>query len=96
MSFLADFCSFQVLSKELSENCHPFYCDDADLREFFASDFNNYRNDLFGNGPIEFYLKNGFNFIFKDMEEEKRYAGILDQGHLNTRLMAYDLILISS
>jgi hypothetical protein len=30
------------------------------------------------------------------MEEEKRYAGILDQGHLNTRLMAYDLILISS
>lgn len=198
MSFLADFCSFQVLSKELSEKCHPFYCDDPDLREFFASDFINYRNDLFGksycftldddplqivcaftisndsiraniisktdknrlsrrisnqkrglksypavligrlgvsmnfegkgigreliefikswfiepdnktgcrfivvdsynkNGPIEFYLKNGFNYIFKDVEEEKRYAGILDHGYLNTRLMAYDLILISS
>ena len=48
------------------------------------------------NGPIEFYLKNGFNYIFKDVEEEKRYAGILDHGYLNTRLMAYDLILISS
>jgi len=198
MSFLADFCSFKVLTKELSNVCHSFHCDDVDLSEFFVSDFIQYQNDLFGksycftldedprqivcaftisndsiraniisktdknrlsrrisnqkrglksypavligrlgvsmdferrgigreliefikywfiephnktgcrflvvdaynkNGPLEFYLKNGFNYIFKDMEEEKKYSGILDHGQLNTRLMTFDLMLIST
>ncbi|MFZ9613449.1 MAG: N-acetyltransferase, partial [Crocinitomicaceae bacterium] len=48
MSFLADFCSFKFLTRELIEICHPFNCDDEDLREFFASDFVQYQNDLFG------------------------------------------------
>jgi GNAT superfamily N-acetyltransferase len=45
--------------------------------------------------PIRYYQKNGFKFIFKDQEEEKIYSGIITDEPLNTRLMSFDLIVIS-
>jgi len=45
--------------------------------------------------PIRYYEKNGFKFIFEDQEEEKNYSGIITDEPLNTRLMSFDLIVIS-
>lgn len=48
MPFLENYCTFQPLSEELIEKSFPFICDDSDLCEFFAKDFINYNQDLFG------------------------------------------------
>ncbi len=45
--------------------------------------------------PIRYYTKNGFKFIFEDEDEEKTYSGLVTEESLNTRLMSFDLILIS-
>ncbi len=45
--------------------------------------------------PINYYTKNGFKFIFEDEEEEKTYSGIVTNESLYTRLMSFDLIVIS-
>src|SRR5690606_22297747 len=46
--------------------------------------------------PISYYSRNGFKFIFDTEEEEKEYSGIRQEGKLKTRLMYFDLILLSS
>jgi GNAT superfamily N-acetyltransferase len=45
--------------------------------------------------PIRYYMKNGFKFIFDNEEEEKTYSGIVTNKSLHTRLMSFDLIVIS-
>ena len=45
--------------------------------------------------PIMYYTKNGFTFIFDCEEEEKVYSGILSEDSLQTRLMSFDLIVLS-
>lgn len=43
---------------------------------------------------IGYYKRNGFNFIFNNIESEKRYRRLENvEGELRTRLMYYDLIL---
>lgn len=43
---------------------------------------------------IGYYEHNGFNFIFNNIDSEKRYRQLEKvEGELNTRLMYYDLIL---
>lgn len=41
---------------------------------------------------LDFYIKNGFNFLFKDEVAEKEYNGIASDGNLKTRQMYFDLI----
>ena len=45
--------------------------------------------------PIRYYTKNGFKFIFEDEVEEKAYSGIITNESLYTRLMSFDLIVIT-
>lgn len=43
---------------------------------------------------IAYYKRNGFNFIFNNIDSEKRYRQLEKvEGELHTRLMYYDLIL---
>ena len=41
-----------------------------------------------------FYIKNGFSFLFKDENAEKIYNNINEKELLKTRLMYFDLITI--
>lgn len=45
-------------------------------------------------GPLTFYKKNGFNFLFSTEEQEKEYRNIASSYPLETRLMFFDLIRI--
>lgn len=45
--------------------------------------------------PISYYTKNGFSFLFKDENDEKKYTGIQETENLKTRLMYYDLIVLT-
>lgn len=47
-------------------------------------------------GPISFYLKNDFEFLFSTEEQEKDYTGVESDNQLKTRLMFFDLIVLSS
>lgn len=198
MPFLAEHCTFQPLTEELISNCKPFVCDDDDLCEFFASDFIQYNQDLFGKTycftldedpsiivcaftiandsikaqlipkpgrnrisrkvpnqkrslksfpavligrlgvsidfegkgigrelmdfvkswfidannktgcrflvvdsynkerPLRYYSNNGFKYIFDTEDEEKTYSAIKTADSLNTRLMSFDLIVLSN
>lgn len=46
--------------------------------------------------PIDYYLKNGFKYVFLTEEEERSYLKINSGDPLETRLMYYDLIYLSS
>lgn len=50
--------------------------------------------------PINFYIKNGFEFLFRNEDEEKTYLGSRDKPgeelSLKTRLMYFDLITIDA
>ncbi|KAA6342920.1 hypothetical protein EZS27_009380 [termite gut metagenome] len=43
-------------------------------------------------GVLRFYIKNGFDFIFRDDDEEKKHNGIKIEGFLRTKSMYYDLL----
>ena len=44
--------------------------------------------------PIKYYRNNGFEFLFSNEEQEKKYMGISDEEQLITRLMYFDLIVL--
>ena len=44
--------------------------------------------------PCEYYLHNGFSFMFSSEEQEKQYRNITIDGALRTRLMYFDLMQI--
>jgi GNAT superfamily N-acetyltransferase len=46
--------------------------------------------------PIKYYKQNDFEFLFSTEEQEKEYMGLLDDDQLKTRLMYFDLIVLSS
>ena len=48
MSFLADSCTFTVLTKEVIDASHDFNCGHDDLNEFFRIDCINYSQQLLG------------------------------------------------
>lgn len=45
--------------------------------------------------PIKYYKNNGFEFIFSTESQEKEYTGISKDEKIKTRLMRYDLIVLS-
>jgi len=45
---------------------------------------------------VDFYEKNGFNFLYKDEEEEKKQHDISDKKPLRTRIMFFDLGILRS
>lgn len=47
-------------------------------------------------GPLAYYQKNGFQFLFNTEEEEKDYMSLDMDEPLSTRLMHFDLIVLSS
>lgn len=47
-------------------------------------------------GPLNYYLKNGFSYLFSTEEQERNYTGVPEDRELETRLMYFDLIAISS
>jgi len=46
--------------------------------------------------PIQYYKKNDFDFLFSTEEQEKEYMGMSTNETLKTRLMYFDLIVLSS
>jgi GNAT superfamily N-acetyltransferase len=46
-------------------------------------------------GPLSYYDKNGFKPIFSTIDQEKIYFDIPKEQNLKTRLMYFDLILLS-
>ncbi len=46
--------------------------------------------------PMDFYLKNSFEYLFTTEEQEKKYAGLKNNDKLETRLMFFDLINLVS
>ncbi len=45
--------------------------------------------------PINFYKSNQFEFLFSTEDQEKEYTGIKNASLLRTRLMFFDLIVLS-
>ena len=46
------------------------------------------------NEPIKYYLDSGFNFLFDNEEDEKKYSSLTTQEPLRNRLMYFDLIVL--
>ena len=46
--------------------------------------------------PIDYYKKNDFDFLFSTEEQEKEYTGLTEEDKLSTRLMYFDLIILST
>ena len=46
--------------------------------------------------PINYYQKNGFDFLFSTEEQEKEYMDLSTEEALKTRLMYFDLIRLSA
>ncbi len=44
--------------------------------------------------PLEYYRKNGFDFMFSTEEQEREYRSMSGDGPLHTRLMFFDLMQI--
>ncbi|WP_200859618.1 GNAT family N-acetyltransferase [Sphingobacterium paucimobilis] len=45
--------------------------------------------------PLKYYRRNGFAELFSSEDQEKEYTGIPEDTLLNTRLLYYDLILLT-
>ena len=50
-----------------------------------------YNDDI----PIGYYKRNGFDFMFSTVEQEKQYRNITNPDRLRTRLMFFDLMHIT-
>ena len=48
------------------------------------------------NSPINYYKRNDFEFLFSTEEQEKEYTGLTEEDELSTRLMYFDLIILST
>lgn len=46
--------------------------------------------------PINYYQRNKFQFLFSTEDQEKNYAGLSSGSELKTRLMYFDLIVLSA
>lgn len=46
--------------------------------------------------PLAYYTRNDFTFLFTTEAQEREYTGVPEQMPLNTRLMYFDLIMLSS
>lgn len=46
--------------------------------------------------PLAYYQRNDFEFLFSSEEQEKEYMGLPEDYELRTRLMYFDLIVLSS
>ncbi len=46
--------------------------------------------------PLVYYQKNDFEFLFSTEEQEKQYMGLDKDDELKTRLMYFDLIVLSA
>ena len=46
--------------------------------------------------PIKYYKNNDFDFLFSTEEQEKEYMGLQGEEQLKTRLMYFDLIVLST
>lgn len=46
--------------------------------------------------PIKYYKQNDFEFLFSTEDQEKEYMGLLADNQLKTRLMYFDLIVLSA
>jgi hypothetical protein len=46
--------------------------------------------------PIQYYKHNDFEFLFSTEEQEKEYMGMSYDDQLKTRLMYFDLIILSA
>lgn len=79
------------IGKELMEFIKSWFIDSENktgCRFLVVDSYNKER-------PIKYYSKNGFKFIFNSETEEKEYSGITSEETLNTRLMFFDLIVLS-
>ena len=45
-------------------------------------------------GPLRYYEKNDFVYLFSSEEQEKKFTGLEETAKLKTRLIYFDLILL--
>lgn len=45
--------------------------------------------------PLNYYNRNGFNFVFSSEEQEKEHLKLSSDSLIKTRLLYFDLILLS-
>ena len=74
----------------------------SDIMWFIKGWFSDFKNktgcrcilvDAYANiDAIKYYTKNGFQFLFNDIETEKKYLGYSKEEDPSTRLMYFDLI----
>ena len=105
MGFLSEKCTFTTFSQDVIESSDDFDCghDDLDM-DFIKSWFIDPYNktgcrfivvDSFNEKePINYYLKNDFDFLFSSEEQEIEYL-TPPNDELKTRLMIFDLIVLS-
>lgn len=47
-------------------------------------------------GPLKYYEKNGFQYLLSSEEQEKQFTGLDEKAELKTRLMFFDLLLLTN
>ena len=94
MGFLSEKCTFTTFSHDVIESSDDFDCGHDDLNDFFRNDCIDYSLQLLGKTPINYYLKNDFDFLFSSEEQEIEYL-TPPNDELKTRLMIFDLIVLS-
>jgi len=45
-------------------------------------------------GPLRYYEKNGFTYLFSSEEQEREFTGLPQNAEIKTRFMYFDLILL--
>lgn len=82
----------QGIGTELLDNIKSWFIDDDNktgCRYIVVDAYNEI-------GPIEYYQRNGFMFMFSSEDQEREYRNIKSDVPLHTRLMYFDLIDIVS
>jgi len=81
---------YRGVGKELMNFIKSWFIDGSNKtgRRFLVVDSYN------ENEPLNYYLRNGFQFLFETEEDEKKYTGIKTNEPIRTRLMQFDLIIL--
>ena len=79
------------LGKELMDFIKSWFIDEENKTGCRFVVVDSYNEEI----PLAYCLKNSFEFLFSSPEQEKEYMGLSKDYQLKTRLMYFDLIVLS-
>jgi hypothetical protein len=79
------------LGKELMDFIKSWFIDEENKTGCRFVVVDSYNEEI----PLAYYQKNSFEFLFSSPEQEKEYMGLSKDYQLKTRLMYFDLIVLS-